>query len=780
MNRPTVSHRHQTPLQRFWAKSFQALLLIAVALFWLQTSAAAPDTPSLETLTDDLASLERQLRVVVSDLPRDSFDPLSIIEQVGEAPEALADWVMTHTGYVPYQGLLRGSFGVLQDRIGNHADRAFTLAALIEATGREARLEIQRPVTDDQPLSSTEKRSEPSPVTLSDSAMEVLDMVQPGSAAAWQASLAPSKRSRFEEDTQARAAAVISQWTQQPEFPSWSSHSESPESDARVRVWWPTDDNQWSSVDLAEADTMQQRRVPPRALEREAFESRYGHRLQLRIVAERWHNDRYQTVTVLEHETSIPALAMRPIKIGMLPVDLETEEFYGADFESALTKKLLDNDQWMPYLRYYADTVLGDIIKNDGTIVDPTEPATSARMRDAVGALGGISIGGRDRGPRGANAFIGLSLELEHRWNRATLSTVSRPWFRWATADQRPFEPTESQRLERAIALHRDSQLIVQNAQPAEALVTGRILSAMLRNQQGLEGMLLGLADENLELLEAGINASEDYPAAILRFARQRFTASLHPGHLHVAEPNLLFEHTGLLHNGDEFRSFRAIDLAHVPLATHRATQQPSAALIRFEQGVIETVLEAELLALASPPPEAGQDLFTSNAAWTSELEMSAGQSGRWLGKADLDWIDEQDFPLITRQAMALQLQEGRLLYLPWQHPDELLGPSWWKVDPVSGQALGYGHMGWGTSLTEQINLLAVKIYLLKTSLAPAVAKSTLGTYLVCSTAIASFLIAFYTSPFFQGEVPWALDQLGNNSETVINFCKSVLEQRVR
>lgn len=85
----------------------------------------------------------------VGALRRDTFDPKVIVHGQAEAdiagvgtnPAQVFEWVRDNTYLVPYRGLLRGSQGVLLDRVGNSLDRALLLGDLLfEAGHKNARM----------------------------------------------------------------------------------------------------------------------------------------------------------------------------------------------------------------------------------------------------------------------------------------------------------------------------------------------------------------------------------------------------------------------------------------------------------------------------------------------------------------------------------------------------------------------------------------------------------------------------------------------------------------
>ena len=767
------------------------LLALAVVSLMTEMAVAEEPGPTAEELSAELHATQRQIRLILGDaLGQGTFDVEAVHEAVGQEPEALARWVREQTTHVPYQGLVRGEFGVLQDRLGNHLDRAMLLGRLIEASGRAVRLEVLS--SQDTPLSSRslDERPRPQPVTLSEGTRELL--VRLGTLPDEPASLSSRLPgwNRFDQDLQARAVSLMERLAGDPGFPGWHEQDYKQESsgDPSVRVWWEDDQERWVAIDLGdvapgEGETSQAQAAP--AEDSQSLSSvsrRYAHRYEIEVVAERWHEGRFERITLLEHDLEAHALAMQAIRVGVIPEEFEVDDFYMGDTNQALAQDLLANTAWVPYLRYGEELVLGDIIDDEGRVRDPMQPAQARQLEEATNLLGGIGLGGRAEEDGSGDAFTGLSLEVTHRHGDEVLNRLSRPWFSLATEETPPFELEPGDRLERAVALVRDTNMLLQVAEPSEALLLRMELSAFLNNAQSLQGMIMGLEMDDFELVEGAVHELLDLPQTAMQFARHRFTASLNPGRFYIGEPNLLIEHTGLKQTSEGFRDYRAIDLAHVPL--HLGPSGDDARHQRFSQGVLETLLEAELLAQRNSAPDRDRVLDGENAALHLETALASGVTGAWLSPEQVHRLDELALPLLPQRAIQEQLDKGHHLHFPlldslddWRE-GESYPLAWWAVDPQSGHALGHGGLGWGNSTGySSLQLLPARLYLLKTSLAPGVAKSTLGTTLVCLAA--GGLIGLQVYSTLGNDLPWVLDEAGGQAERLTNFCLDVINRRL-
>lgn len=89
---------------------------------------------------EGLKKLNRAILQASQEIPRDTFDPQAVVDNVGEDLKSLFEWVRDETVLVPYQGTLRGHTGVLMDRCGNSLDRALLLYELLRLAGYEVQL----------------------------------------------------------------------------------------------------------------------------------------------------------------------------------------------------------------------------------------------------------------------------------------------------------------------------------------------------------------------------------------------------------------------------------------------------------------------------------------------------------------------------------------------------------------------------------------------------------------------------------------------------------------
>ncbi len=114
-------------------------------------------------------------------------------------------------------------------------------------------------------------------------------------------------------------------------------------------------------------------------------------------------------------------------------------------------------------------------------------------------------------------------------------------------------------------------------------------------------------------------------------------------------------------------------------------------AMLRLAQGMLETLLEAELL--AGNRLAAGSSSL-NNAALAYRNDLQAGSLWKPLRQGDamseaqgFAWRPDADM----RAHFAAELAVGKHLIMPTTLATQAPGPTWWQLDPVTGDIVGFG-----------------------------------------------------------------------------------------
>lgn len=116
------------------------LITTVVPVFAIPVSPKSEHAGQLADFRTKLQQLRKEIRGTRNQIDRKWFDFDAVIKDVGTDPEDLFKWVKNNTGSLPYQGILKGAWGVLQERQGNTLDRSLLLAKLLEHAGHKVEI----------------------------------------------------------------------------------------------------------------------------------------------------------------------------------------------------------------------------------------------------------------------------------------------------------------------------------------------------------------------------------------------------------------------------------------------------------------------------------------------------------------------------------------------------------------------------------------------------------------------------------------------------------------
>lgn len=743
-----------------------------------------------ELFLQELEDAERQLRLSLLDLPRDSFEISAVIDHVGEDPELLLDWVSQYTQYVPYQGIVRGSFGVLQDRIGNHWDRALLLSSLLEAVGFSTKLEILDKEGFEGFIApeSLNRDLRPDRIALSNENLELLEMIAPGSLEALDMRRQFVPRNLFGEALQARAFGLFNNFLNLEGIPD-TPQNQLQELDPQIRVWWQAEeDSSWQTVNLASGSRNKINSMPATGVySAKEAEEKFGFTADIEVFLERWVPDSgsREVVSIVSGSFLVHQMRMQQLAVAVLSLDLTTEDFYHGETKEEVIaefkKDLTENSEWIVVLNFEGEPEMSPIIQRDGQLRNTAEPTVARAMGDAAGAIGRIGIGRRPAEPeKPQDLFMGLDLKITLSRGEEVVHEVRRPWFSFSDPEDGTFAVSEENALERAVGLMRDTRVIFQTAEISEPLISGRILGGTLHNLRAFNGIISSWEDGNFDNLQVAMAQSDYIPGSLIRFAKERFAGSLIPETVYLGEPNILIEHSGMTISDQLMGEYYAVDLAYVPLLLYGNPSLEEQRVAFLKQGILETVLEGKLLSLWFE--EAGLDtgLRIENAAWTTESSGWSGTGGSWILPEQMEILESLDMDRITSKAIADLLERGHLLYFPLidnleSFTDEQL--VYWGFDPDSGRVLGYGKHGWGMGFTEYLmnmaHMLHAKYVLLKMSLASKVGTTAGGTFAACGFAAATVALWLFSEMSGTGNelADKAISHVGGKAQGMLRMC---------
>jgi hypothetical protein len=647
-----------------------ASVLVVVGFRHPHSPSAAGPPPVRPVSLPNPASVERSLRAIEDgerQSPRDRWDPVYIVEQVGRDPRALYAWVHDNTYWVPYRGVLRGPVGVLMDRQGNSLDRAALLAKLLKTAGYETRLahgelseqaagKLLPGLVFTRHSAFNESRT---PVSLpTDSELRALATRYAQAATP----LVTQLDGRVSEQKRRLLSLV-----QTPD-----AHDERAQ---RTRFaigslrdhWWVQwqDGATWRDLDLLAPPDLPSLTAARETRGLPEIEQTSFHRITLRVIAEFADGGKPTERTVLENTFWPAALLDKSIVLQLWPTHWPQDVAQDPESPYGLRTTALDQHEWSATLQFGSEVVAQAVFTDDD---EPTAvwieyeihvPGASARKeRRAVFDLLGPAARANPPAARFAAddaARLTRSLALMMRTEILPLPCALSPQF--------------------------VTHVIAQNLQSS-----GDLLRAISRNQFDLQSESVQKAMDR-----APPPVSTLYALALARTAWSRAAADTY-----IDRPALLTRHRFLKPTEHGVVYEDATDIVTNELGVDLAVRD--AFPVRMEQGVFDS--NAESLLQGSAATASASAAFATTRDW---LTLTAAE------KAD---VARLNLNTVARARIAADLDAGYTVVVPKEPMRTAAGEytGWWRVDPRTGDALGILDNGWGASMSEYSVLLNVMI----------------------------------------------------------------------
>lgn len=673
------------------------------------------DLPASE-VADRLETTLVLLQNAVNNVPTDTFDPKAVVHMLGHDPVRLFEWVRDQTVLIPYRGILRGPVGVLSDRYGNSLDRSLLLAELFQLAGHEVRL-ARATLTEMQArelLKRTAAAPKPSPR-------------QPRQPAQSSDDFAQTHVRRFGGDaeqirgrlTEVRDAAEAA-WRE-------TTHRASVQSSALVQAlgsrlkhsgtttletqvadirdhWWVQQrtDKGWVDFDLAGTGVRSE--DPLVNATSVTTPAQIGddlrHRVRIRVMIERAVGGRLEENVVLDHVLRVTDVGGMRVVLGhspgAVPSDATLEE---QDPLVQLNRYVYDQEAWTPFLVVGTSQVVqssftlsGEILPF-GTKIDIAPDGGT--IADALS--GGDAFGTGSDEPQTSERLTAEFLDYEFlvpgqasRIERRTLFDWVGPSVRSAR-DPQKIASIPPPPLEARLDLANETDILIIGAQPSPefvAYLTGhaflRIGRAAVQLQKKPSEIAQTIAAEKTDPLPPS--------AILLSLALGRGESSPIAERVRIAEPTIFSLHSGVKFDPETgYRLWAGLDIVANDVDVGPASDVDPA-LIRLEQGVFDTNVEALLAGGDSPPNVADLMSMTGVDASSWETLSDAGQ----LGSAS-------DWPADARSRLSLDIDRGFVAVVP--KSITTLPAMWWRVNPATGLTLGIGDRGWGSAAVEDVQL---------------------------------------------------------------------------
>jgi hypothetical protein len=720
---------------------FARLMLTTLfTLAWSGALVPAGDAPTrapqfsrdeLARLADRLDKCFQLLEAGAKQLPRDTFDLAAVAQQASNDPAKLLAFVRDQTDWVPYQGVLRGPVGALMDRLGNSLDRSLLLAGLLRAAGQTVRLahatlpeEKARELMPKLRTPAAGRAARASAAVASAAAAQAQQQQQLQEAAR-QFGLDVGQLQQGLDKAQLDGSKIVEDLVQRtaeqvPMLLSLLARKQAPvaASDDLAALrdhWWVQRQNgaSWEDLDPLLPDAMPgQTAVPAESTiafdndGKPALDAKLFHELRIRVVVEQWTDGNVKEQTVLEKSLRPSELVGESILLRHLPLDKELDPAMLANpnASSEIRTVLLSQTRWVPVLCVGKTPIYQGSFSDDGQVQAQAHLGALQRVGGGIGSgLGGaadvLSADSHQSKPTALSAeWIEYQLVAPGRQDR----TIRREIFDLLGPAARPHPPahppqwTEPQRLDRALAIGGDVELLPLVCNLSQEFVADMGIRAMLANRAAVTGLVKQLASsETLSLKDVldRTGSLQPLPGKLYELALARQNGSPVRDAMYIDAVNVLSYHRFFRAdpNANMVRCEAFDVVANAVSVCNGAKVDPFEA--RLTQGVADTNAEAIL----SPPA-----FKLGNVA---DLAASGASAAGWVKANDPSdpALQQAQVPAELRARVEQDLRAGYAVIVPGKTAELRRRPidGWWRIDPRTGEALGMGQHGWGTEMTE-------------------------------------------------------------------------------
>lgn len=693
------------------------------------TGATDPTPEQLRTAADKVEQTIHEFEAVDRELPRDSFDPLAIVNQVGRDPGKLAAWVREQTSWVAYRGILRGPVGVLMDRLGNSLDRSLLLARLVQLSGMTSRLahaslpepiakEILKQIKARQHNAATAPAGPPN----EDAAIDEYAKTHGLDAAEVRRNVAKltAPYDRMAEDVAQRVAEQTPLLLRAIGGSPTSKPTDNPELEALQDHWWVQyrSGAQWADLDPLVGQT-----APSAAQQNVDFDAATGrfpldaalyHQVRVRIVSEQWKRGQLHESRVLDQPLRVAEVIGRRVTLGHLPADwpVDLDLLGDKDPSGRLRSAVMSQHEWVPLLKIGSESVIQQGFFDTGEIDPKPNLDAMAKLSKGVGAaasrvtdaFGGIGQPEAQK-PTSPGILTAEWVEFEISSPGRPSRTVRRQVFDLigsaARAHGLPEAPPVNDRIrfDRGVAVLGTTEILPLGCRLSPEFVQHLAIANLLENRAPIVELLRGGGTDTKKAMDQ-IGKLSPLPAPLYNWALARTAWSPHRDEVYLDQPNLVCLGRHILSDERDQTTARAIlDIIANPVAV-RPGLDADPFVVRLEQGVVDTNVEAVVPRQQSPPVNASE--FFARATAQASKWMTLRPGGDNSGWSDLKVSTD------VRAGIERDLANGYTVVAA-QGPIEISGRpayGWWRVDPNSGQTLGMNEFG-GASMVEYAAILA-------------------------------------------------------------------------
>ena len=678
----------------------------------------APPLPSADR--NDFGRLVDAIAASARILPREEFDVAARAKALNNDPSRIFDWVRDQTWWAPYRGLLRGSKGVMLDRVGSSLDRAILLGDLLKQSGLGVRLARAQ---------LSESRARELLTTIRPIPDRGVRTARVSPASTTSGTAAPDLAKYLEAtaaDVTRRAADAsnVVQSNQRQLMSALQTHASTPADDERAVIaalqdhWWVErqEAGQWVAMDILVPDGKTGASVSAAAASVEwkpdaslpAVPAADWHTVQIRVVVERYEGGATSESTVLEK-------TLRPIEVIDRPVALfhsPTPWPAGlASVPDALRKAILDVSEWTPVLRVGRDVTVMSSFTSTGDIKKPYGGRVPNRVTDAFGGLDSALGGGGGSSSFATAEWLDYEIRIpgadQPQRIRRTVFDLLGPARRAAKAADFDGD-AEAARLARSQILAAVTDIFMAPCELTPEFVADVVSRTLIANQAAFQQLAAERDPAQAKRIARSILGRVDHWSPLLDLGLWRSQLGASSSDWFIDRPNI-FNHRFTPDIADPSRSRALIDIA-----ANRIGVRPAARARAFEarltQGIADTV--AEVMALGDEPRSADNTAaFFAMTSSDPRVVLKPRDTGATSG---LGWSAD------VAARLTAQVNEGFMAIAMNKPVTSGSQPrvGWWRIDPRSGDTIGVMDTGFHQDTLEQA-IQTIRDFLEEASLNP-------------------------------------------------------------
>jgi hypothetical protein len=701
------------------------------------TGTAAVVSPAAPGATEasKLAALVDVIVEEAGKLPREEFDPAALSRKLGKDPNVQFAWVRDNTWWAPYRGLLRGSKGVILDRVGSSLDRAVLLADLLRLSGHTVRfVHAELPDADAVQLQGKlrpipDRRRDPTPAEApSTKQIHVVEAALPQGEPSLAQQVADSKRKVDE----ARALGN-SQYAQLYAAVKSSAHEDQTAGGKALVAlqdhWWVErqENGEWIAMDLLLPNTAKRtalknttrtsvwsadQEMPP-------IPEADWHAVQMRVVIERYEKGTTSESVVLNTELRPAEIIDRPVVLAHLPKPWpENPPDTRAD-PNSLGNAAVAVKEWMPFLLIGDRPVAQSAFTDDGQLVsDPMNPERDITDTGGAGFMSGFSEALGGGGETSSSSVTAEWIDYEIRVPGELPQPIRRPLFdllgpAGRLAKVQDFDASTNERLvQRYEALLATTNILLQPCEFSEEYLAHLLTRSLVANQAAIKDLARERDPAKARNLASTLLGSLDHWGALPALAVWRSALTGESKDWFIDRPNVLnYRLVPRVVNGDQPVVRATTDIASNSIGVRRDASRGSFE-VRLRQGIVDTI--AEMFALGSE---------VTNAENTSSLFKAAGTGpdvAVSIKRGDPGAAGDFGFPENVAARLAASVDAGYVAVV-LREPVPVRGSprfGWWRVDPTSGETIGVMDTGLHGDDTAEYSAIRLRVLVLKGFLA--------------------------------------------------------------